>query len=198
MHYLISILVSCAILVIYALILIIIDQFIGQYGDCKITINKDKEFIVTGGNNLLTSLTDKKVFLPSACGGKGTCGFCKCIIKSGGGEVLPTEKSLLTKEDLAQNKRLSCQVKVKNDLALEIPADLLEAQEYPVKVTNIENLTYDIKLIEFNLLEKQKINFKPGQYIQFKIPGTDEFRAYSIASTPKENNFIQLMVRLVK
>ena len=197
MHYLVSILVSTGILTFYAVILILIDQYIGNYGECKITLNGEKSLVVDGGSTLLSSLLESKIFLPSACGGKGTCGYCKCRVESGAGPVLPTEVTILTKEDIKDDKRLACQIKVKNDMEVEIPSDMLNAKEYATKVSKIEDLTYDIKLIEFQLLSNETVTFKPGQYMQFKIPGTDEFRAYSVASTPKENGLIQFMVRKV-
>lgn len=197
MHYLISILVSSSILVVYGIVLMIIEQYIGNYGECKISINKEKDLVVEGGQTLLSGLIENEIFIPSACGGKGTCGYCKCAVKEGAGPVLPTEKTILTKEDLAENKRLSCQVKVKGDLEIEVPDDMLNAKAYETKVTKIEDLTYDIKLIEFELLGDEVVEFKPGQYMQFKIPETDEFRAYSIASTPSDKKKLQFMVRLV-
>jgi len=196
-HYLISILVSVGILVFYAIILILVDEYIGNYGICKITLNNEKELNVDGGRTLLNSLIENKIFIPSACGGKGTCGYCKCKVTDGAGPILPTEVTVLTKQDIKAHKRLSCQIKVKGDLKVEIPADMLYAKEYKTTISKIEDLTYDIKLIEFKLPTNEFVDFKPGQYMQFKIPGTEEFRAYSIASTPKEKGIIQFMIRKV-
>jgi len=197
MHYLISILVSTGILTVYAIILILIDQYVGNYGECTISLNGEKDLTVEGGKTLLTSLLDNKIFIPSACGGKGTCGYCKCKVKDGAGPILPTEVTILTKDDIKEDKRLACQIKVKNDLKIEIPSDMLHAREYQTRVSKIKDLTYDIKLIEFKLSNDEFVDFKPGQYLQFKIPGTEEFRAYSIASTPKEKGLIQFMIRKV-
>lgn len=199
MHYLVSILVASSILAVYSVILIIIDQYVSNYAaECKLTINKEKELTVAGGDTLLNGLMANKIFLPSACGGRGTCGFCKCKVTEGAGDIQPTEAPLLTKEEIKNNTRLACQVKVKNDIFIEVPKDMLAAQEFKAKVTKIEDITYDIKLLEFELPAGKEINFKPGQYVQFVVPGTEDFRAYSMASTPRENNKVQLMVRQVR
>lgn len=197
MHYLISILAISTILGIYAFILILIEATVGNYGECEVKINKEKTLTVKGGSTLLDALISNEIYIPSACGGKGTCGYCKCSVDSGAGPVLPTETGLLTPEDHADNKRLACQIKIKEDLGIRIPADMLNAKEYRTRVSKIEPLTYDIKLIEFELQDGEVVEFKPGNYMQFRIPGTDEFRAYSIANPPRENTKIQFMVRLV-
>ena len=116
---------------------------------------------------------------------------------SGAGQLLPTEEAFINYQDRLRGTRLACQVKVKNDIEVLIPSDLLEAQEFDVTVAKIEDLTHDIKYILLKLNEQTTIKFKPGQYIQFKIPQTDEFRAYSIASEPSQDNIIELVVRLV-
>lgn len=187
---------------IFALLLTIADRTIGNYGEVKLIINDDKEFTVEGGSSLLSTLIDQKVFIPSACGGKGTCGYCKVQVHEGGGPVLPTELPFLTKEELEKDVRLSCQCKVKQDIKIEIPEELFNVKEFEATVEDIVDLTSVIKLIRIKLPEGEEVNFKAGQYVQLKAPlyeGNDEevYRAYSIASSPAEKDHIELVIGYV-
>lgn len=187
---------------ILAFLLTLADRTIANYGEMKITINDDKEYIVDGGSSLLSSLIDQKVFIPSACGGKGTCGYCKVKVLEGGGPVLPTELPWLTEEDINNNVRLSCQCKIKEDIRIEIPEDLFNVREYKVTVESIEDMTPVIKKLRLRFKEGEEIKFKPGQYIQLKAPlyeGNDEevYRAYSIASPPANKDYIDLIIGYV-
>lgn len=193
----ITILVINLLLLIIGFILLIAEKFLISYGECTITINKEKKLKVLGGDNLLTYLNTHKIFIPSACGGKATCGFCKVKVIEGGGNILPTEEVFITSAEKREGVRLACQVKVSRDLDIEIPEYLLGAEEFQARVEKIQILTHDIKLIRMRIEEGKTINFKPGQYIQFKIPGTEEYRAYSIASPPYIRDKVELIVRLV-
>lgn len=182
-----------------AVLLTLADRTIANYGEKKFVINDDKEYIVKGGSSLLSALIGEKIFIPSACGGKGTCGYCKVKVLEGGGPVLPTELPWLSKEELDGNIRLSCQVKIKEDMKIYIPEELFNVREYEATVEILEDMTPEIKKVRLRLNEGEEINFKPGQYIQLKVPayeGNDEevFRAYSIASSPEEKNFIDLYI----
>jgi Na+-transporting NADH:ubiquinone oxidoreductase subunit F len=183
---------------ILALILTLADRTIGNYGEVKLTINNDKEFVVDGGNSLLSTLISQKIFIPSACGGKGSCGYCKVIVKEGGGPVLTTELPWLSKEELDNNVRLSCQCKVKQNIKIEIPEELFNVKEYSTSVSKMEQLTNTIKHLRFDLGEEE-INFKPGQYVQLKAPAyegsPDEvYRAYSVASSVNDKHAIELLI----
>lgn len=187
---------------ILAFLLTLADRTIANYGEMKIVINDDKEYIVDGGNTLLAALIDEKIFIPSACGGKGTCGYCKVKILEGGGPVLPTELPWLTEEELKDKVRLSCQCKIKEDMRIEIPEELFNVREYQVTVESIEDMTPVIKKLRLRFKEGEEISFKPGQYIQLKAPiyeGNDEevYRAYSIASPPSEKSYIDLIIGYV-
>ena len=197
MAYILPIIITIAIMGTLGIILVLVDYFLGTYGPCTITINKEKNLNIIGGNSLLYYLFENKIFIPSACGGKATCGFCKVKITQGGGLILPTETPFLSKKELKDNLRISCQVKVKSDIDVFIPEELLFAKEYKTLVEEIQDLTHDIKRFRFKLLEPNIISFKPGQYIQFQIPKTAEFRAYSVASKPSEKDFVELLVRLI-
>lgn len=187
---------------IFALLLTIADRTVGDYGEVKLTINEEKEFTVKGGSPLLSTLIDEKIFIPSACGGKGTCGYCKVQVHEGGGPVLATELPFLTEEEMKKDVRLSCQCKVKQDIKIEIPEELFNVREYDAVVDKVVDLTDIIKLLRFRLPEGEEINFKPGQYVQLKAPiydGNDEevYRAYSIASSPTNKNYIELVIGYV-
>ncbi len=193
----VQILLMDMILVIIAILLALADYLLVSYGECKITINGEKILKTQGGANLLNYFTEHRIFIPSACGGKATCGHCKVKVLSGAGNILPTEEVFLTQDEKKQGMRLACQVKIKQDLELFIPEYLLKTDEFVAETIDIRDLTYDIKSIRFKIMDAKKIEFKPGQYIQLKIPGTDEYRAYSIASSPLKGDEVELIIRLV-
>jgi len=187
-----------------AVLLELADRFIANYGECRIVINEseDKSITVDGGGNLLGALVDRKIFIPSACGGRGSCGLCKVKVHEGGGPLLPTETPYLSKEELKNNVRLSCQVKVRNDLRIEIPPELFSIREFRGKVSRILDRTYDMKELTIDLLEPDSIEFKPGQYVQLTAPEyakSDQpvYRAYSLASDSTHRNYVQLLIRRV-
>ena len=115
---------------IIGVFIISLDNVISNYGTCCITINDDKEFETPGGKSLLRVLFENKYFIPSACGGKGTCGYCRVKVHEGGGNVLSTEDLILSAKEIKAGFRLACQVKVREDLRIEIPPEYLEIQEY--------------------------------------------------------------------
>ena len=187
---------------ILAFLLTLADRTIGNYGEMQLIINEEKEYTVDGGDSLLSTLIDQKVFIPSACGGKGTCGYCKVKVLEGGGPILPTELPWLTEEEVQNNIRLSCQCKVKENMKIEIPEELFNVREYEATVESIEDMTPTIKKLRLRFKEGEEINFKPGQYIQLKAPkykGNDEevYRAYSIASPPSHKDYIDLIIGYV-
>ncbi len=185
-----------------SILLVIAENYLADYGECKITINGQKELIVKGGASLLASLGREKIFLPSACGGRGTCAYCKCKVLEGVGPILPTEEPLLSLEERKNNIRLSCQIKVKKDMRIEIPEELFNIKEFKARVAFIKDLTHDIKLIRFDLIEPNEINFRAGQYVQLETQPYDGVkevvqRAYSMCSPAYEKHYVELMIRLV-
>jgi Na+-transporting NADH:ubiquinone oxidoreductase subunit F len=173
-----------------------------NYGPCKITINDEKELTIDGGVSLLSALTAERIFIPSACGGRGTCGLCKLKVLEGAGPLLPTEEPYLDEKERADSVRLSCQVKVRNDLKIEIPQELFAVGEYTARCTEIKDLTHDIKLLRFELVDPAEIKYTPGQYVQLLTPvyeksSEEVYRAYSVASDPAQKNIIDLIIRLV-
>jgi Na+-transporting NADH:ubiquinone oxidoreductase subunit F len=187
---------------VLAAILVVSEHFIANYGPCKININDERDLDIQGGKDLLSMLTAEKIFIPSACGGRGTCGLCKLKVLEGAGPLLPTEEPYLDKKERESNIRLSCQVKVRNDLKIEIPKELFAIREYRCKCTEILDLTHDIKQFRLELLEPEKMDYIPGQYVQFLTPvyeksSEEVYRAYSLSSDPAEKNIIELIIRLV-
>lgn len=202
LEVIISVLVVSGIAAGLALVLVISEGIIQNYGQCRITINNKKELTVDGGRPLLFSLKEQKIYLPSACGGKGTCGVCKCRVLTGAGPLLPTEIPFLDAQEQKDNVRLSCQVKVKNDIVIEIPESLFSIRQYQATLISAENLTYDMKRFRFEFNEPGEMEFVAGQYVQIDCPlykkGVEEVsRAYSIASDPNDRHFIELIVRRV-
>lgn len=186
-----------AILTIIAILIALADVLLGSKGEKTITVNDRRVIPVKGDNTLLNHLSADKIFIPSACGGKATCGQCKVQVTEGGGETLATEVGLLSRQEQQDNVRLSCQCKVKGDVKIRIPDSLLDAQEFKTEVIKIDDLTHDIKLVRFKLIKPDRIEFKPGQYAQIEVPGLEIQRAYSIASNPKDTDFLELIIRLV-
>lgn len=198
-----GVIIISAIAAFLALLLELADRYFADYGEKNILVNKEKKIVVTGGRHLLATLAEHRIFLPSACGGKGTCGYCKVKVLKGGGQVLPTETPYLTVNELYQHIRIACQLKVKEDLEIEIPEELFSVKEYKVQVERIDALSPDIKYIHFKILSPEEgIIFKAGQYVQLEVPPYEqckeaEFRAYSIASPPNEHNTIGLIITRV-
>ena len=190
LQLILSLLIMSGIAALLALLLEIANAYIADYGESSILINEEKELVVKGGNPLLFSLMEEGVFIPSACGGRGTCSYCKLKVTEGGGPVLPTETPYLKPEEVEDHVRLSCQVKVRNDLKIEIPEELFLVREFRVMVERARDLTPEIKELHLKLLPPEEhIKFKAGQYVQLQIPKYEltkgpEFRAYSIASSP--------------
>lgn len=187
--------------VVFAFILTLADRTVGDYGEVKLLINNEEEHIVKGGDSLLSTLTGMEIFIPSACGGRGTCGYCKVQVLEGGGPVLATELPFLDEKEIEDNIRLSCQCKVKEDIEIHIPEELFNIKEYITEVKEIEDVTDRIKRIKLKLPEGSDMNFKPGQYIQLLAPnyaGNEEvYRAYSIASAAEDKEYIELFIGYV-
>ena len=138
----------------------------------NIDINDDPEnrIEVEAGGTLLGTLISNGIFLPSACGGKGTCGTCKCKVVSGGGSLLPTEASLITRKEAREGVRLGCQVKVRDDIAIELPAEVFAVKQWKCKVRSNRNVATFIKELILELPEGEAVPFRAGGYIQIECP----------------------------
>ncbi len=152
------------------IVLLVAKKFLVSSGDVTVTINNDRKVEVASGAPLLSALATKNVFLPSACGGKGSCGQCKVQVTAGGGEILPTEAVHFTRKQIKDNWRLACQVKVKNDLDIKVPASVLDIKEYECTVVSNKNVATFIKEFIVALPKGEHMDFIPGSYAQIKIP----------------------------
>ncbi len=155
-------------------------------GPVKITINNEKEIIVPSGASLLTTLGNEKIFLPSACGGGGTCIQCECHVIEGGGEALPTETPHFTRKELKEGIRLSCQVKVREDMKITIPEEVFGIKKWEATVIRNENVASFIK--EFVVEINKDMGYKAGGYIQIEIPQCEiNFSDIDITAHPEEH-----------
>lgn len=140
-------------------------------GSVKVSINDGQKVLeVQPGKSLLGTLADEKIFLPSACGGMGTCAMCKCDVLSGGGSILPTETGHISKQAAKQGQRLACQVKVKNDISIHVPPEMLEIKKFEGTVRSNRNVATFIKEFIVDLPPGVNLDFKAGGYIQIDIP----------------------------
>lgn len=171
MFYLVSLTVFTSVILILVLILLFIEAKIITKGDCRISINNDEKNVsINSGNTLLSGLAGNSVYLPSACGGSGSCAQCKCKVIEGGGDILPTELPHLSRIEKKQRIRLSCQVKVKNDMSIEIPAEIFSIKKYNATVISNENIATFIKELVLKLDPHEQLDFTAGAYIQIDIP----------------------------
>ncbi len=146
-------------------------------GIVKVTINGGEKNIETEpGSTLLNTLSDNGVFLPSACGGGGSCGMCKCQVHEGGGEILPTETGFVNRKQQKENWRLGCQVKVKEDMVVEVPEEVLGVKKWECEVVSNRSISTFLKEFVVKLPEGETLNFKNGGYIQVDIPKYDSIK----------------------
>ena len=155
-------------------------------GPVKLLINGETDVEVSSGGTLLSTLGDNKIFLPSACGGGGTCIQCKCIIKEGGGEILPTEVPHFSRKEIADGWRLGCQVKVKDDMVIEVPEEVFGIKKYEAKVLRNWNVASFIK--EFVIEIPEEMKYEAGGYIQIEIPKCEvDYKNIDISAHPDEH-----------
>jgi len=157
-------------------------------GDVQIIVNGDTEnpMIVEPGSTLLTALSEKNIFLPSACGGGGTCAMCECHVDAGGGEVLPTEMNHMSKKEAAEGLRLACQVKVRENMEVRIPEEIFGIKKWECEVVSNYNVATFIKEFIVKLPEGETLDFEAGGYIQVDVPSTTvNFKDMDITAHPK-------------
>ncbi len=170
-YILLSVVVFTSIIVLLTLILTFVEAKIAKKGACKIFINNEKEpIVVSSGSTLLMALSEQKIFLPSACGGGGTCAMCKCQVDEGGGSILPTETGLIPRSEQKENYRLSCQVKIREDMKIRIPEEVFSIQKFKCKVKSNNNVATFIKEFVVELPKDKVLDFQAGGYIQIDIP----------------------------
>ena len=165
-----SVLIFLGITLILVIVLLIAKHFLVKSGEVIVSINNETDIPVEGGVSLLSGLANKDVFLPSACGGKGSCGQCRVQVTAGGGEILPTEAVHFTRREIKDGWRLGCQVKVKEDMAINVPASVLSVKEWECEVISNKNVATFIKEFIVALPAGEHMDFIPGSYAQIKIP----------------------------
>ncbi|NNF17306.1 MAG: NADH:ubiquinone reductase (Na(+)-transporting) subunit F, partial [Gammaproteobacteria bacterium] len=139
-------------------------------GDVSVLVNDEKTIHMAAGGKLLNGLSEASLFLSSACGGKGTCGQCKAQVLTGGGAILPTEAGLITKREAAEHYRLACQVAVKEDMVIRLPAEVFGVRKFDCTVRSNRNVATYIKELVLELPDQQTLDFRAGGYIQTECP----------------------------
>ena len=157
------------VLALVALIMVARSRLVST-GNVQLTINGEKTILVPAGGKLLQTLAEQKLFVPSACGGGGTCAQCRVRIHSGGGSILPTEETHITKREAACGDRLSCQVAVKQDMEIEVPEEVFGVKKWECTVRSNDNVATFIKELVLELPEGENVNFRAGGYIQIAAP----------------------------
>ena len=224
---LLSIAVFLVVVLIPVTVLVFVRKKLAPQGKVKININDEKEIEVEPGNSLLATLANEQIFLPSACGGGGSCGMCRCQVLEGGGTILPTETGFFSRKEQQNHWRLGCQVKVREDMKININPQIFGIKKWECEVVSNRNVATFIKEFVVKLPEGEHLKFLSGGYIQIDVPAIDvnykdidvdeeyradwekfgmfdlvmhnpepQFRAYSMASYPAEDNIIMLNVRI--
>ena len=165
-----SIGVFLVVVLLLVIILLVAKKFLVPSGNVKLTMNGDKVLEVASGGTLLNTLAVNGVYLSSACGGKGSCGQCKCQVVEGGGEILPSEIPHFSRKQQKDHWRLGCQVKVKGDMSIKVPESVLGVKEYECTVISNKNVATFIKEFKVQLPAGAHMDFLPGSYAQIKIP----------------------------
>lgn len=190
MIYLVSMTVFSSVILSLVALLILLEIKIVQQGDVNIVINDDAEKTIKApvSNTLLSALLNNGILLPSACGGKATCGTCKCRVDQGGGEILPTELALINRNERLDNVRLACQLKIKEDMKIRVPDEIFNIRKYHATVVSNESVATFIKELVLKLDEGEKLDFKAGAYIQIDIPEYQiNYRDFDLAEHFIEN-----------
>ena len=171
-----SVIVFLLIILVLVVIILVAKAKLVPSGNVKITVNNEKELNVPMGGTLLNTLQSQNIFLSSACGGGGTCAQCRCRVVEGGGEILPTEKGHFSRKEQLKDWRLSCQVKVKEDLSIIVPEEVFGIKEWECEVISNNNVASFIKEFVVKLPEGEKLDFKPGSYIEIRVPQFDQIK----------------------
>jgi Na+-transporting NADH:ubiquinone oxidoreductase subunit F len=185
-----TILITLAVFLIVTLLLVSILLYaktkLSPSGLVKIRINGEKTIEVPAGSSLLSTLSEAKIFLPSACGGGGTCAMCKCQVMEGGGEILPTEAPYFSRKAIADNWRLGCQVKVKQDMDIKVPEEIFGIKKWECEVVSNYNVASFIKEFVVKLPPGETLHFEAGGYIQIDVPACNvAFKDMDITAHPE-------------
>ncbi len=170
LEIILSVVLFTGILLVLTLLILQVRARLVHQGDVHIIANEERDLTVPAGNRLLGTLADAGIFVPSACGGGGTCGQCKVKVLEGGGSLLPTEASLISKREAAEGERLACQVTVTEDMRIQVPEDVFGVKKWECKVRSNHNVATFIKELVLELPAGEKLDFKAGGYIQIECP----------------------------
>ncbi len=184
-----AIIVFSLVILALAFMLIYARKQLVPQGEVKIVINGDDNnpLMVNPGSSLLNVLSDNNIFLPSACGGGGTCAMCECHVDEGGGDVLPTEMNHLTRREVAEHMRLACQVKVRSDMKIRVPEEVFGIKKWECEVVSNYNVATFIKEFVVRLPEGENLEFESGGYIQIDVPKIEvDFKDFDIAPHPDD------------
>lgn len=165
-----SIAVFLVIILVLVIILLVAKKYLSPSGNVTITINGKDKVSVPQGGSLLSTMSEQGIFLPSACGGKGSCGQCKVQVPAGGGEILDSEKGHFTRKQVKENWRLGCQCKVKSDMEIKVDDSVMGVKEWECTVIGNRNVATFIKEYKVALPPGEHMDFEPGSYAQIKIP----------------------------
>lgn len=165
--------VFLAVILLLVVILLLAKKFLSPSGKVTITINGDKQLNVDQGSSIMATLNENGIYLPSACGGKASCGQCKLQVLSGGGEILDSERPHFTRKRIKENWRLGCQCKVKGDMSVKVPESVMGVKEWECTVLSNKNVSSFIKEFKVALPLGEHMDFVPGSYAQIKIPAYD-------------------------
>ncbi len=185
---LMAVIVFSAVILALSLLLLIAQKKLVPQGDVKIIVNGDesKPVVVKPGASLLSALGAQKIFLPSACGGGGTCAMCECHVLEGGGEILPTELNHISRKDAADHMRLACQVKVREDMKIQIPEEIFGIKKWECEVVSNYNVATFIKEFVVKLPEGETLDFQAGGYVQIDVPAIEvDYKDFDITSHPR-------------
>ncbi len=169
-YILFSIGVFLVMILLIVIILLVAKKFLSPSGKVKITVNGKNTYEVEQGSSIMATLAEEGVYLPSACGGKGSCGQCKCQVTSGGGEILDSEKGHFTRKEIKEGYRLGCQCKVKSDIEVQVSESVLGVKEWECTVIGNRNVATFIKEYKVALPPGEHMDFEPGSYAQIRIP----------------------------
>jgi Na+-transporting NADH:ubiquinone oxidoreductase subunit F len=172
-----------AVILLLVAILLAAKRKLVAHGDVSILINEDptKALKTPAGGTLLETLTNNKIFIPSACGGKGACGVCEVVVKEGGGNLLPTETGFISRGEAKRGCRLACQVKVKGDMKIEIPPEVFDVRKWKCRVVSNRNVATFIKELKLALPEGEEVPFRAGGYVQLECPAHSiDFKTFDI------------------
>jgi Na+-transporting NADH:ubiquinone oxidoreductase subunit F len=185
---LLTIAVFTGVILVLVLIINFAESKLLPQGEMTITVNdeEDKKFKVSSGGTLLSALANETIYLPSACGGGGTCAMCKCQVLTGGGGILPTETGHISRNEAKENWRLACQVKVKEDMNIHVPDEIFSIRKWECTVKSNGNVATFIKELVLDLPEGENLNFQAGGYIQIDIP---EYRNLLFKDFDVENEY---------